>query len=246
MGPESACVYCLATVPIGEGTDDHVIARSWYPANTPPDEKWTATSCKKCNNEFSAVEKRVLTRLALCMDVREPALKEIIASALRSMSPGHGKSPRDAEHRAKNRERITNEIVGLTDSMMGRILPAFRKNFDSGSRSVILISSDDLNILIEKWVRGLHACLTNMPVKGDYNVDVYLYQDEGAANFYGPILHLAETLRNGPGVEVLRWHAVDGEKSITEYAFNIWGEFRVYGRVTNDPDGLLQRMTSLP
>ena len=48
------CPYCLAEFPDTDMTDDHVIARSWFPAETPPVAKWKVRSCRACNNEKSA------------------------------------------------------------------------------------------------------------------------------------------------------------------------------------------------
>ncbi len=225
------CTYCLKDVPATEATEDHVIARSWYPANTPPVAKWKVPACNECNNRYSAAEGSTLSRIALCMDRKGRSVSHIVRRARRSFDPKQAKSPRDAMHRFNKRQALGRDVEQILDPKAQGVLPAFRENFGEGSRTGILIPADDLEAVVEKWVRGIHFCEFGYPVPADHVVSVQFIEDEVAASAFAGIMQFAKRIERGPGVEVLIWHAAEGNESITQYAFNIWGQFRVYGTV---------------
>ena len=51
---QEQCAYCLKLIPSTKMTADHVIAKSWYPVDTPPVAKWKVPACGECNNRYSA------------------------------------------------------------------------------------------------------------------------------------------------------------------------------------------------
>ena len=65
----------------------------------------------------------------------------------------------------------------------------------------------------------------------DHVVSVQFVEDVAAASAFAEIMQFAKRIEKGPGVEVLIWHAAEGNESVTQYAFNIWGQFRVYASV---------------
>ena len=225
------CTYCLKDVPASEATEDHVIARSWYPANTPPVAKWKVPACDECNNRYSAAEGSTLSRIALCMDPKDRSVGHIVRRALRSFDPKQAKSARDAMHRFNKREALRQDVVQILDPKAQGVLPSFRENFGKGSRTGILISGEALHKVVEKWIRGIHFCEFGDPVPADHVVSVQFVEDEAAATAFAKIMQFAKRIEKGPGVEVLIWHAAEGNESVTQYAFNIWGQFRVYGCV---------------
>ncbi len=181
------CVYCLRLVPPSDVTDDHVIARSWYPNDTPPIGKWKAPACSSCNNRYSAPEKDILGRMAFCMDPAEPALGDIVQQARRAIDPRQAKSARDAIHRSNRREKLRQSVISVHNPDAPGILPSFRSNFSSGSRTGILIPARPLNAVIEKWIRGIHYCEFGKPIPTDYDVSIQLVSDENAEEIFARI-----------------------------------------------------------
>ncbi len=225
------CTYCLKDVPATEATEDHVIARSWYPANTRLVAKWKVPACNECNNLYSAAEGSTLSRIALCMDPKDRSVGHIVRRALRSFDPKQANSARDAMHRFNKREALRQDLQQISDPMARGVLPSFRENFGKGSRTGILIPAAGLDEVVEKWVRGIHFCEFGDPVPDDHVVSVQFVEDEAAATAFAEIMQFAKRIEKGPGVEVLIWHAAEGNESVTQYAFNIWGQFRAYGSV---------------
>jgi hypothetical protein len=230
-GGQKQCAYCLGIIAASEVTVDHVIARSWYPADTPPVAKWKVPSCEKCNNRYSAVEQSTLTRLAFCLDPKDPSVGEIAQRALRSIRPREGKSHRDIKHRFNARQALLRDVMPITDTRARGILPSFVENFSKGSRTGIMIPSRALEGVVIKWIRGVHFCEFGHPVPADHEVSAYFVDDEVAATAFGEILQHANRIQKGPGIEVLIWQVTEGDLSITQYAFNIWQQFRAYGSV---------------
>ena len=225
------CTYCLKDVPASKATEDHVIARSWYPANTPPVAKWKVPAFDECNNRYSAAEGSTLSRIALCMDPKDRSVGHIVRRALRSFDPKQAKSARDAMHRFNKREALRQDVVQILDPKAQGVLPSFRENFGKGSRTGILIPGEALHKVVEKWIRGIHFCEFGDPVPADHVVSVQFVEDEAAASAFAEVMRFAKRIEKGPGVEVLIWHAAEGNESVTQYAFNIWGQFRVYASV---------------
>ena len=133
------CIYCLKEFPDADRTIDHVIARSWYPANTPSIEKWKAPACEPCNNRLGSFEDNALTILAHCLNPKDPAVSHIVEKARRSIDPEKSNSPSDFEHRLKRKRAFIRQIITVHDSHGRGILPSFRDNFEQGSRTGILI-----------------------------------------------------------------------------------------------------------
>ena len=107
----------------------------------------------------------------------------------------------------------------------------FRENFLKGSRTGILVSGQELEALVAKWIRGVHYCELGWPVPENCIISVQFVEDDVAARAFGEILQYAQRVEKGPGVQVLIWHVKEGEEFMTQFAFQIWQKFRVYGAV---------------
>jgi len=63
------CVHCLK-----EGVErnwGHVFPQSWYPNTTAADlEKWQIPSCVACNDRYGKLERDLIGRLGLALDVK--------------------------------------------------------------------------------------------------------------------------------------------------------------------------------
>jgi hypothetical protein len=142
----SQCPYCLGAFPDAEMTDDHVIARSWFPAGTPPVAKWQVRACQPCNNRKSALERDVLGRLAWCLDPKRSDLADIIASARRSIDPRSAKTARDFMHRFNRREALRRSLIDVDSRNAPGLLPYFIANFDAGSRTGMEVPPQSLDV----------------------------------------------------------------------------------------------------
>jgi hypothetical protein len=226
-----SCVYCLSEVPLAELTEDHVIARSWFPANTPPVAKWKVPACSGCNNRFSAIEQDVLLRLALCLDPEDPAVSGIVEKARRARDPKQFKSSRDWAHRFNRREALRRDIINIRNPQALGVLPFFRDNFAKGSTTGIRIPAKSLLEIVEKWIRGVHFCEFGKLVSSGCEISVQFVEDEVAESAFAEIMQYAIRVNKGQGVEVLIWKVEENDELIAQYAFNIWNQFRAYGAI---------------
>ena len=220
------CPYCLGEFPDEEMTDDHVIARSWYPAKTPPTAKWEVRTCESCNNKKSVLKGDLLGRLALCLDPADPALAGIIQRARRSMDPRSARNEKDLMHRFNRREAMRRAVTDVDSKNAPGLLPYFMGNFDAGSRTGIEVPAQSLNGLIQMWVRGIHLCEIRWIIPSRYEVSVIHPDEQTRAEAFSDIIRHAKIVQKGPGVEVAIFHAEEPEEFMTLYAFNIWNTLR--------------------
>jgi hypothetical protein len=220
------CPYCLDKFPDAEMTDDHVIARSWFPAKTPPLAKWKVRSCRPCNNEKSALERDVLGRLALCLDPDDPDLADIIARARRSMNPGSAMTEREFMHRFNRREAIHRSLIDVHSKSAPGMLPYFTGNFDAGLRTGIKVPAQSLDGLVQKWVRGIHLREVGWIIPNGYHVSVMHVEDRVRAKALSDIICHAKVIQKGPGIEVAILHAEAPDEFMTLYAFTVWSALK--------------------
>ncbi|MEZ5829812.1 MAG: hypothetical protein R3D05_01370 [Dongiaceae bacterium] len=230
-GANLICVYCGEDVEEHLATEDHVIARSWYPSSALSQPKWKAPSCFTCNNRFSLIEDEVLRRLALCINPRDPALRKIVDNVKRSMDPRFGRTPADQARRLSRRRAILADLKdGISPSDRG-VLPFFHRNFREGSRTGILIKGADLEAIGAKWMRGIHFCQFGETVPAGAALGVHFVADDVARQAFSEIWGHGIRLHRGPGVQVAIFDAAEGEERSTLYAFQLWHEFKLYGSI---------------
>lgn len=103
------CVHCLK-----EGVDrnwDHVFPQSWYPDTTEADmEKWRIPSCVACNDRYGKLERDLIGRLGLTLDVNNPASAGLAEKALRAINPDAAKNEGDAAARGARAKKILLEM----------------------------------------------------------------------------------------------------------------------------------------
>lgn len=232
------CVYCLCPeTPEAPLTVDHVIARSWYPEDMPNVEKWKVPACVGCNNRFSPLESRALAGLAWGLPPSNPALAPIIESVRRSIDPSLARSPEDRERRAKAFDALQKRIVPVESKKAPGVLPGFSKNFDAGSRTGVKVLQEELDLLIEKWIRGVHFRETGNVIPSDHTIEVQHLHDEDAED-WREVLGLSTRIRKGPGVEVMYLNTPAPGGFVAFYRFDLWEMLRVYGTV--QPTALLE------
>lgn len=141
-------------------------------------------------------------------------------------------------HRYNKRLALLRGLKNITNPTARGVLPAFRENFQKGSRTAVLVPGDALDEVIEKWIRGIHYCELGIRIPANYKVSIQFVDDNVADEAFGEILRYATRIQKGPGIEVLYWHVEENGESITQYAFCIWERFRACGSV--ESPGFLQ------
>jgi hypothetical protein len=192
----------LGEFPDAEMTDDHVIARSWFPAKTPPVAKWKVWSCRACNNEKGTLERDLLGRLALCLNPDESDLADIIERARRSMDPRSATTAREFMHRFNRREAIRRSLIDVDSKNAPGLLPYFMGNFAAGSRTGIEVPAQSLNGLVQMWVRGIHLCEIGWIIPSGYEVSVIHPDDQIRVEAFSDTIRHATIVQKGPGVQV--------------------------------------------
>src|SRR5205823_8453335 len=103
----------------------------------------------------------------MCMDPKSEAAAGIVDAVMRSIHPDAGRSRSDALARLRKRLRILHETLNVDSPDQPGVLPWTKKNFELGSRSGVLIGQADLETLVRKWVRGLHAYFLHLLIPAD-------------------------------------------------------------------------------
>lgn len=226
------CVYCHGAVGADEITEDHVIARSWFPSTTPNNtQKWKVPACRSCNNKFSRDEQDLLLRLAHCADPKHPAARDIYQAARRSIDLGRARDARDRARRESARRRFVGNVRDIAALPPGGVLPSFSGNYLRGSRTAIVVPARLLNGVVEKWTRGLHFALLGEPVPLSGTVTVLHLKSEAAKEISDYLRRSGTVYNRGPGVEVMHVSATEGSQRESIYRYLIWQQFQSFSIV---------------
>lgn len=224
------CTYCLDDFP--ELTKDHVFARSWYPDSTPDNTyKPQVPACSPCNNKYSHYEEELLLLLAMCADPSHPASLGIVAKALRSVDPSQARGPRDAFGRRGKRQRLLKRIQPMDRLPTSGLLPSFRENWLSGSRTAILVPAEELKTVVKKWIRGIHYLTTGRRIGRQEVIDVFFAEDEHAEAAFKLLRPHTKQYIHGPGIVIEQAVAAERGEEISLYDITIWEQFRALASV---------------
>lgn len=226
------CVHCLKEVE--ERNWDHVLPVSWYPETTPRDlEKWKVPGCIECNRKYGVVEEEILTSIGLCLDPDHPDTSDIVAKVLRSMKSAHGKNDKDRKARERKAKSVINRTTVFKEIPSHGIFPNFGPQAPpepEGYRG-ILISRSNLEKIAEKIVRGVAYVEDQIYIDDNYELDLYVLEDEGAAPVVEIIDRYGIQLHRGPALLVRR-AVIEDDKQAGLYAIEIWGRLKLYATVT--------------
>jgi hypothetical protein len=237
------CVYCQRSLPAKTLTRDHVIAEAWYPTSTPPNtEKWKVDSCARCNHSFGKIEQEMLIRFGLCLDPNARASASIVQKAMASINPELGKTERDRRARQALRGKILSDVRQVDTRPTKGLLPDFGRNWDQGSRHMVLVPGRELHQIIRKWVRGLHYLTLGRLLPRSARIDVFHVTNEVAGLAFRDIEPYAPIHIKPPGVSVMQASATEGATAATIYRFVLWDQYMVCAavsehRVAPDPRG---------
>jgi hypothetical protein len=165
----------------------------------------------------------------MCANSLDPSLRQIIDSARRSIDPSSGKNPRDTKSRFRTRQILKDRIAPISSLEVPGLLPSFRDNFEKGSRHIIALPAEDLEMIGEKWVKGIHRAETGEVLPKDAEVSVMFLKDRDATEALSTIMRFAKPLYRGPGLNVRFCAVNEDSKHGSAYAFRLWQEFTLYG-----------------
>jgi hypothetical protein len=215
---------------------DHVFPASWYPDSTPPDlEKWQIPSCIPCNTAYGRLEQDFMLKVGLCLDPYDPASASIVQKALRSLKPAEARSPRDAEHRRRKRQKI------LAGALKGDRIPDHghyprledRWKDIPGERVAILIPKEYFDRMTEKIVRGIFYLEEKKFIEPPHKIEFFALMDEDAGFIEQMLDRFGSVYAREPGIIVRRAVAPDdGISSL--FAMEFWKQFKTYASVTTE------------
>jgi hypothetical protein len=225
------CVHCGKTVT--EMTKDHVFPDSWYPETTPDStQRWTVPSCSACNNRLGSIEKKVFSRLALCIDPRKAEAAGLSAKVRCSLGIGvEGLGAVEAEHRRKQKLGLMAAIKPHESAASASILPGLGSHagFEDKELPQIRIPADLLNTVADKIVRGCEYSLSGRIVEKPYRIQIFFAHDHNVPDVLARALKgpSAKKVRLGPGFSVVRIAAHDAPDSVV-YKITLWGTLAFY------------------
>ncbi len=230
------CIHCGKAV--DETTKDHVFPTSWYPETTPEDtRRWTAPSCGECNNSLGSMEKKVFSRLILCVDPQKPEAAGLYAKLKRSLGVGvDDLSKEEAAHRQRQKLGLMAAIGPHNPATSASILPGLGSHtgFKDEDLPRIRIPGDLLLKVYEKIVRGCEYVLAGRIIEEPYSVQIYFVHDHNVPEDLARGLEspAAEHVHMGPGFRVVRVAAHDDPNAIA-YEITLWGSAYFFAFIMN-------------
>jgi hypothetical protein len=225
--PPGKCIHCLKEFDIL--TWDHVLPHSWYPDGFNNFEKWDAPACSSCNRELGKVEQDLLTKLGLCLDPAELKSFGIPDRVLRSLNPSAGKNKQDSSHRFNKRIKILREIKMLPELPKHRIFPNFGPipglNYDKFP--VIYINSEEVNIVIEKIVRGIVYIADKSFIDNSFKFELIAADEDQSNEMQKLVDEKWQIFNPGAGFQVKRL-LIEQNHFAGIYFIDIWGRFRCF------------------
>lgn len=234
------CTHCLNEV--SERNWDHVLPESWYPKSTPPDmEKWKVPSCLACNSEYGKIEQDLLIKFGLCLDPNHPDTKDVVERALRSINGKYGKNPLDQKRRDQKKQKILKDAGQFAKIPDHGVYPNFGPVHPPSPEGYIgiFLPKSHLEKVAEKIVRGITQVTDGSLIDSQYDLDIYVLDDESASSIIQMIDRYGEQLHRGSALLVRR-AVIPEDRRSGFYAIEIWGRFKIYASVT--PKGLVDAL----
>ena len=228
------CIHCGAAV--DETTKDHVFPASWYPETTPEEiQRWTAPSCGACNNRLGSIEKKVFSRLILCVDPRIAEAAGLSSRVMRSLGVGvEGLSEEEAEHRRRQKLGLMAAITPHDPEAAAHTLPGLGSHagFKDEDLPQIKIPADLLHQVAYKIVRGCEYVLAHRVIEEPFDIQIYFVHDHDLPDDLVRAFrsYAAKDARVGPGFRVIRVAAHDAPEQVA-YKVTLWGTLTFYALI---------------
>ena len=181
---EQRCVHCLEG--LDKPTKDHVFPRAWYPDNTPENvQRWTVPCCSDCNGKFGSLEKKLFTRLALCIDPGKAEASGISKKVMGGLGVGVlGIKDEEKSHRQAQLAALIKKTARYKEGM--DTFPGFglHEGFPENEQTALLIAEELLIQVAEKILRGCEYKLgAGRYIEAPYQLEVRFPQ--GGFSRYG-------------------------------------------------------------
>ena len=247
------CVHCLVelTKPPKSGvltdtsaTLDHVFPKQWFPESTPQNlNRWTVPACHKCNCELGGIEKVLLSRMVLCLDLTKPELMALYQKVRKGLALNLSDQERKQIDPAelKVREADKKKVIGdikLWDELgpegKKSLFPGLGPWQTSAPEHTLTFKQEDIVREAEKMVRGCEWKIAERLVEPPYTVRVHFVHEHDVPDGIWKIVEKsAKTYSIGSYFRVQR--AVAGDEPLTVfYRIEFWGSVRVYAFIDKE------------
>jgi len=153
--------------------------------------------------------------------------------ARNSIDPKQARTPREREHRIRQREAFWSGLRELREAPP-HTLPFSLSNLAKGSRTGLIIEAEKLNSLVEKWVRGIYYKIHGQALSAVGEISVIHIHEEEAATAFGKFWERRKILDAGPGIQVSYLSVEEGAKRADVYVFKIWDQFEVFASADDE------------
>jgi len=228
------CVHCLKRS--DKGTKDHVFPRAWYPDNTPQKvQRWTVPCCSNCNGKFGSLEKKLFTRLALCIDPRKVEASGISKKVIEDLGIGVvGIKDDEKSHRQAQLVGILKKTARYEKGM--DTFPGFglHEGFPEDEQTALLIEKELLDPVAKKILRGCEYKLgAGRYIEPPYGLGVsFPNEDSGEMEETKSMLQRIGLTYLGPGFSVQR-ATVETDAKTVIYKVTVWDTLIIYGYVVS-------------
>jgi hypothetical protein len=173
------------------------------------------------------MEKKVFSRLILCVDPQKPEAAGLYAKLKRSLGVGvDDLSKEEAKHRQRQKLGLMAAIGPHNPATTASTLPGLGSHtgFKDEDLPQIRIPGDLLLKVYEKIVRGCEYVLTGRIIEEPYSIQIFFVHDYNVPENLARGLEspAAEDVHVGPGFRVVRVAAHDDLYAVA-YEITLWG-----------------------
>lgn len=208
-------------------------------------KKWTAPSCKKCNEKLGAVETDIFNRLAICLDENDIAASGVSQKFIDNISVDTAKNPKELGSRLKLLiETAKNYVPYPYEEGNPHVLKNGTPKEGIRGRLMIRIPNDKLYIVSEKIIRGLEFHLRSRLIEQDRKLQIIIphaHQSEEeklTKKWQSLIAPIEQNSQRGPGFNIKYGiNPIDNDWVI--YNVIIWNHLEIWA-IIHPQDNILK------
>jgi len=247
------CVHCLVELmkppKSGMVTDtsatlDHVFPKHWFPESTPQNlNRWTVPACYKCNDELGGIEKVLLNRMALCLDLTKPELMALYRKVRRGLALNLSEEerkqidPEELKVREADKKKVFGDVKPwdeLGPEEKKSLFPGLGPWHTFAPQLSLPIKQENIVREAEKMVRGCEWKIAKRLVEPPYSVQVHFVHEQDVPDGIWQIVEKsAKTYSIGSYFRVQRAVAHD-DPLVVFYRIEFWGNVRAYAFIDRE------------
>ena len=175
----------------------------------------------------------MLIRFGLCLDPDDTASASIVQKAMASINPDLGKTVKESRARQALRVEILRDVQQVDTRPTKGVLPDFGRNWDRGSRHIVLVPARELHQIIRKWVRGLHYSVSERLISAlTEDRRISRHRRSRRCRVPGHRTLRTSIYQAARGVGHARASATEGKNASTIYHFVLWDQYKVCAAVS--------------